>query len=334
MTGSIQTPVKQDAQTQLAFQQLQSRITALEKQLKSSSAPTQVAQNTSNITAIQEELNLLQSQVNELLAGDLLAPLKLLFKSVVALPAYVPVYEADPGSVMSSSANTDDQTAAFAGVSGAASTAAGIEVIVFGDLVNPAWTWTATPGLWNPVYLAADGSLTQTPSRFIVGAAVTPTTLFVNPQAIGSVSTEYPIHGDGSPADPVALSIDETLEATSAGLRVVYGDTANSAAEGNDPRLNVQYAIKTVTVNYGVQDSDGTVLADTSGGAITLLLPSTPLPGMPFRAKKIDGSSNHVTLDGNGHDIDGAGTLVLTTQWQFVGIQYDPVSAAWYILSS
>lgn len=66
--------------------------------------------------------------------------------------------------------------------SGAASSGASVEVLLFGLMIEPSWSWT--PG---PVYLGTNGQLTQTPPAapgavFIaqVGTATSPTSLFVD----------------------------------------------------------------------------------------------------------------------------------------------------------
>jgi hypothetical protein len=49
---------------------------------------------------------------------------------------------------------------------GAASSGAAVEVVMFGALIEPSWSWT--PG---PLYLGAAGALTQTPPSALAGAA-------------------------------------------------------------------------------------------------------------------------------------------------------------------
>jgi hypothetical protein len=48
---------------------------------------------------------------------------------------------------------------------GAATTGTAVEVVMFGALTEPSWTWT--PG---PLYLGAAGALTQTPPSALGGA--------------------------------------------------------------------------------------------------------------------------------------------------------------------
>ena len=117
------------------------------------------------------------------------------------------------------------------------------------------------------------------------------------------------------------------------------------------PSIVAQYgAIRTVTANYNVKFYDSTILVDATSGNITidLSIASTSLAYNSINVningtdyafdiskiitiKKIDSTVNTVTLD-NGTDlVDGAGTQVLTTQWQSLQVQWDGTD--WYILN-
>ncbi len=77
---------------------------------------------------------------------------------------------------------------------------------------------------------------------------------------------------------------------------------------------NSFWKTKVVAANDAVLANDQ-IFANTSGGAITLLLPLAPSIGDSFRVLDFDGSwdaTNKVTLDGNGEDIMGAATYELT----------------------
>lgn len=73
---------------------------------------------------------------------------------------------------------------------------------------------------------------------------------------------------------------------------------------------------------YTAGESD-VILADATGGAITVNLLSAPdvVVGDAYRIVKIDGSGNAVTLDGDGSEtINGATTRALSSQWAGVTI--------------
>ena len=86
------------------------------------------------------------------------------------------------------------------------------------------------------------------------------------------------------------------------------------------------------TTNYTVVDTDYTILGNASGGNITItLIPASPALGKIYNIKKIDSSSNTVTVNGNlSETIDGGTTAILTTQYESITIQCD--GGAWWII--
>jgi hypothetical protein len=88
-------------------------------------------------------------------------------------------------------------------------------------------------------------------------------------------------------------------------------------------------SVKTYASDYAIQPNDATIRADAGGGVFTLLLPLEPTDGMVLYIKKIDSTSNAVTIDGNGHNIDGSATKTLTTQWQYLQLQYTVHDHTW-----
>lgn len=68
-----------------------------------------------------------------------------------------------------------------------------------------------------------------------------------------------------------------------------------------------------ITAAYTVQRGDSIILADATGGAITLTLQAAgEHQGKVLSVRKIDGGANAVTLTPPAGNIDGAGTLALT----------------------
>ncbi len=87
------------------------------------------------------------------------------------------------------------------------------------------------------------------------------------------------------------------------------------------------------SANYGLSISDGTILADATGGAFTLTLPAAAGSiNKIFNLIKIDASANAVTIDGDGGEfIDGVTTTTLDRRFQSVQIQSDGTS--WFTIS-
>jgi hypothetical protein len=90
-----------------------------------------------------------------------------------------------------------------------------------------------------------------------------------------------------------------------------------------------QLNMVTKTANYTASENDG-VLADASGGTVTVTLPS-PGAGDNVAVKKIDSSSNSVTVEQNGSEsIDGSTSITLTEQYEALTLWSDGTD--WFIM--
>lgn len=99
-----------------------------------------------------------------------------------------------------------------------------------------------------------------------------------------------------------ANSINKTLDDA-----IIDGDIGGGGG-------NLSVASK--TANYTLTTGDDVILANSSGGAFTLTLPTAVgNSGKVFYLKKTDSSFNAVTIDGNGTEtIDGSTTKTIATQ--------------------
>ena len=90
--------------------------------------------------------------------------------------------------------------------------------------------------------------------------------------------------------------------------------------------------ITTETSVYTVLSTDHTILADATGGAFGVDLPTAVgIAGKIYRIKKIDSSANAVTVDPDGAEtIDGDSDLDLTFEGESVDIVSD--NANWHVL--
>lgn len=97
-------------------------------------------------------------------------------------------------------------------------------------------------------------------------------------------------------------------------------------------RNNFGQNMKTVTTNYSMIWADETILADASGGAITITLPDpTSYPNYEVMIKKIDSSANAVTVSPHGTEtIDGASSMTLANQNDAVRLRSD--GSNWFSL--
>jgi hypothetical protein len=106
---------------------------------------------------------------------------------------------------------------------------------------------------------------------------------------------------------------------------------ASATAWGNVYTKAFRPNIVTKTGAYTATSLDHTILCDASGGAFPITLPAAAtVTGIIYYIKKIDSSASNVTIDGDGADIDGDPTAVITTQNESLMIQSD--GSSWYIL--
>ena len=75
--------------------------------------------------------------------------------------------------------------------------------------------------------------------------------------------------------------------------------------------------VRSITASTTATLADDVILADATGGAITVTLPAVGnRQKIPLAVKKLDASVNAVTIAASGADtIDGAATLVISTQY-------------------
>jgi len=104
------------------------------------------------------------------------------------------------------------------------------------------------------------------------------------------------------------------------------GDFSGSVTTGG-----LTTGIQTVTAaSDTLVDTDHTTLCDCTSNAITINLP-TAVAGLRYEIKKIDSSSNAVTIAANGSEtIDGSATVTLQSQFQSITIVSD--GSNWFIV--
>lgn len=104
--------------------------------------------------------------------------------------------------------------------------------------------------------------------------------------------------------------------------------TASLAANGSV----VLGAVASVSTNTTLNATNAIVLVDATSGAITITLPTAASAnGRHYTIKKIDSSSNAVTVDGDGAEtIDGATTVSLAAQYDAVEVVSN--GTAWFIV--
>lgn len=110
--------------------------------------------------------------------------------------------------------------------------------------------------------------------------------------------------------------------------RIVVAD-ANGVLKTIAPSTTA--AIRTETANYAAVATDETILVNATAGTVVVTLPAAPTTGKKYNVKKVDSTSNTVTVNGNGRNIDGMATVSGTLPYQGWVMQYD--GANWFIIS-
>jgi hypothetical protein len=89
---------------------------------------------------------------------------------------------------------------------------------------------------------------------------------------------------------------------------------------------------RSVTATGNVVSGDYLIVADATGGAITMTLPPAALlSGRIYVFKRINSGANAVIVDPSGAEtIDGAATYTLSAQWNSVTIMSN--GTAWFII--
>ena len=90
----------------------------------------------------------------------------------------------------------------------------------------------------------------------------------------------------------------------------------------------------TTSTNYSISATDSFIAGNATSGAITITLPNAAgIIGREYTIKKIDASSNTVTIDPYGtQTIDGKGMLILGARWDYGTVVSDGVN--WLVTSS
>lgn len=90
----------------------------------------------------------------------------------------------------------------------------------------------------------------------------------------------------------------------------------------------------TKTGNYSVLSGDTYIPVDTTTSAVTITLPAVPDEGERHLIADVGGntSANNITINGNGHNIIGLSSYVITAPYNTLEIAYHSGKAIWVII--
>jgi hypothetical protein len=85
-----------------------------------------------------------------------------------------------------------------------------------------------------------------------------------------------------------------------------------------DTRIEERNTVETVTTTHTANDGERTLLADATGGAFTVTLPTAiGRKGRKFTVVRVNGGGNAVTVD-SLQTISGSASVSLSSQWDRV----------------
>jgi hypothetical protein len=173
------------------------------------------------------------------------------------------------------------------------------------------------------VYVQADGYFYQ------LGGGLTNSDWTVSSFGSGSASLIGDVTGFTTSTTVVKLQGNALQSGTLGSSQDGYVLTwVNGSSQYQPKPTNASnFVINRVTTSYPVVASDQIISIGTTSGPISITLPASPILGKWFIIKDAAGlaSSNNITIVGNGHNIDGAATLILNLNYQALNVVYDGV---------
>lgn len=132
-----------------------------------------------------------------------------------------------------------------------------------------------------------------------------------------------------------------TTMASSDIVRVVVGEASRNILLSNlipivTAANNSIFRVVTSTVNYVASNANDIVLMDLTSGNLSTTLPDAAISeGKIIQVKKIDVSTNDLTMQTNGGNIDGSATATLSgSGGAKPGASFVSDGANWFILNA
>lgn len=94
-----------------------------------------------------------------------------------------------------------------------------------------------------------------------------------------------------------------------------------------------EYNVVTTAISYQVLSQDRTISC-TAGGITITLPPFMPVRAITMVVKDLNGNagSSNITINGNGHNIDGSATYTMNVNFASVMLRWNPTSLTWMVI--
>lgn len=103
------------------------------------------------------------------------------------------------------------------------------------------------------------------------------------------------------------------MDTTTGAQKLTLGSATSGAAVKLNGGQQINYTTK--TANYTAVASDYLIEGDATSGNITISLPASPANGQVYIVTKTDSTANTVTVSGNGKNINGTASHILSFQY-------------------
>lgn len=207
-------------------------------------------------------------------------------------------------------------------------------VVFFGDLSGTNTAQTVI-GIHNiPINVVSpiigqtlifDGSKLTYGTNFANQNILTTGGIIGGPTQFGSVSTQF-----FNLTGKQVFNAITSSNVSDAGQAIIYYDqTTNKLLVSENGGAYVDLiggsSVTIVTTNYSVAADDETISINTISVPITITLPSSTTTGRKISIKDANGSAaaHNITISGNGHNIDGASTFVLTINYENITVIFN-----------
>lgn len=194
--------------------------------------------------------------------------------------------------------------------------------------------WTTPPGWTSEAGAAVYYGTTEDPPLWTLPASSTWGKWMVS--LVVNDGLKYA--GKSSPTDSELTDLTTALQVLGPGgaQDLGVGETSQFGAslrtwvqsiQDNLRKTAVLLASRAVTASSAVSATDAAIFV-TTASAVTLTLPASPENGRTVRVKAMVGSPA-ITVDGNGKNIDAAGTFAMTTSYVGKTFIFDATADAW-----
>lgn len=148
----------------------------------------------------------------------------------------------------------------------------------------------------------------------------------VHLSALGQATGTLIVNGDGTVRirSYVGNNFHETNPST-----VLTVDGTGIIQKADFPKSNIS-TISTNTADYTALSDDEFIMMDATSGNLETTLIAAPVTGQRVTVKKIDASVNTVTINGNGKNIEGNATRIISVPYQYYSFVYN--GTQWFLV--